>query len=217
MRRITLFAVVALFMSVSAWAQAVPPARATPVPTPASAAVAGQAPTPPAAARPTASSSWQNVKLEFTITDTFGNSPSKKTVSMLVVDRGTGRIRSSMQVKVPMEALSAGMTVVGSYSFTTIVINIDATVTLPSSRGVDLAARGLAPATFGANGQVMLNLTVQYTPDTSVQPVAGAKAASLDESLNLVVWDGKPTLVSQSADPQGDRKVTLEVTATVIR
>jgi hypothetical protein len=31
------------------------------------------------------------------------------------------------------------------------------------------------------------------------------------------VVDGKPTLISQSADPGSDRRVSVEVTATVVR
>jgi hypothetical protein len=37
------------------------------------------------------------------------------------------------------------------------------------------------------------------------------------ESLNLMVTDGKPVIASQSADPRSDRKVTVEVTATVVK
>jgi hypothetical protein len=29
--------------------------------------------------------------------------------------------------------------------------------------------------------------------------------------------DGKPLLISQSADPKGDRRVTVEVTATIVK
>jgi hypothetical protein len=177
------------------------PAVATPAPTPA----AQTTPAAPASS-PMAWSSWQNVKLEFTITDTFGSTPSKKTVSMLVVDHGTGRIRSSMQVKVMQDAQN--------YSYAPISINIDATVTLSPGLRAAAGQRAGLPGT----DQIMLGLTVQYTPDVSYQQTSGnTKPASLDESLNLVVQDGKPTLVSQSADPQGDRKVTLEVTATIVK
>ena len=110
---------------------------------------------------------------------------------------------------------------VESYQYAPITINIDATVTLASARIADLAAKGLVTtaqaAAAGSPGQIMVNLTVQYTPDASYQTSAGSRPASLDESLNIVLQDGKRTLVSQSADPQGDRKVTLEVMATVIK
>ena len=41
--------------------------------------------------------------------------------------------------------------------------------------------------------------------------------AGFSESLNLLVADGKPIVASQSADPRSDRKVTIEVTATVLK
>ena len=155
---------------------------------------------------------WQNVKLDVTITDTLGATPTKKTVTMLIVDHGTGRIRSSMLVPIAQGN--------GSFSMNnSIDINIDANVTLPSARAAELAQKGLAPAQPGAAGQIMLNLTVNYTPEGPTPPSgqSGARPASLDESLNVVVWDGKPTLLAQSADPQSDRKVMLEVTATIIK
>jgi hypothetical protein len=167
-------------------------------------------------------SSWQNVNLEFTITDTFGKTPSKKTVTMLVADRGTGRVRSSMQIQVQMTPGPPG-SIPASYSSRPISMNIDATVTLPSTgrlaeltgRLAELQQRTVG-ATSGRPGQIMLNLTVQYTPDMSVQGSAPTPA-TLDESLNVVVQDGVPTLISQSADPQGDRKVMLEVKATIVK
>jgi hypothetical protein len=39
----------------------------------------------------------------------------------------------------------------------------------------------------------------------------------LTEQLSVFLTDGKPLLVSQSADPRGDRKVTVQVTATVMK
>jgi hypothetical protein len=35
------------------------------------------------------------------------------------------------------------------------------------------------------------------------------------ENLSLVLDEGKPLVVAQSADPVGDRKVTVEVVATI--
>jgi hypothetical protein len=182
----------------------VPPAQGARATAPVAAPAAAQAAAPPT--RDT--SSWQNIRLDFTITDTFGNTPSKKTVTMLIADRGQGRIRSSNQVKGPTNG----------DGYQPISINIDATATLPSARDIELQSRNIIPKTGpDMTGKIMLNLTVQYTPEISLQGSSTAKPASLDESLNVVVQDGKPTLLSQSADPQGDRKVTLEVTATIVK
>ena len=41
--------------------------------------------------------------------------------------------------------------------------------------------------------------------------------ASLNEMLSLILESGKPTIVSQAADPTSDRKITVEVTATILK
>ena len=62
-----------------------------------------------------------------------------------------------------------------------------------------------------------MGLNVQYTPDTPQEPGGSNKPGSLNEALQVVLADGKQTLIAQSADPRGDRKVTLEVTATIVK
>ena len=39
----------------------------------------------------------------------------------------------------------------------------------------------------------------------------------LNQSLTVVLQSGKPMLISQAADPTSDRKVTVEVKATVLK
>jgi hypothetical protein len=63
--------------------------------------------------------------------------------------------------------------------------------------------------------KILLELTVEYRPGMS--PDAKNPAPELSESLRVLLDDGKPLVVSQSADPNSDRKVTLEVKATVLR
>lgn len=134
----------------------------------------------------------QNIRIDVMISDTFGTAPTKKAVTLLVADRQTGRIRSSLSILVPSGA--------GGNTFRSIGINVDA-----------------AP-TVRPDGRVFVTLTLSYTPDNpAVESGAPQKPASIDESMSVVLVDGKPTLLAQSADPQGDRKVTLEVTATVVK
>jgi hypothetical protein len=40
---------------------------------------------------------------------------------------------------------------------------------------------------------------------------------NINESLSVILEDGKPMLISQSADPIGDRKVKVEVKATILK
>jgi hypothetical protein len=41
--------------------------------------------------------------------------------------------------------------------------------------------------------------------------------ATLNEAVSVIVADGKAMQISQSADPRGDRRVAVEVTATVVK
>jgi len=134
----------------------------------------------------------QNIRIDVAIADTFGAAPTKKAVTLLVADRQTGRIRSSLSVAVPNGA--------GGTTYRSIGINVDASPTVRP------------------DGRVFVTLSLSYTPDNpAVESGAPQKPASIDESMSVVLIDGKPTLLAQSADPQGDRKVTLEVTATVVK
>lgn len=64
--------------------------------------------------------------------------------------------------------------------------------------------------------KILLAMTVDYKP-TAPDPKPGASATTLSQSFQVLLADGKPLVVSQSADPNTDRKVKLEVKATVLR
>jgi hypothetical protein len=65
-------------------------------------------------------------------------------------------------------------------------------------------------------GQVSLRMTFEYTPAQSKEPNSG-RAPTLNESITVVLQDGKPLMVSQSADPTTERRVTAELTATILK
>lgn len=71
------------------------------------------------------------------------------------------------------------------------------------------------------DGRIYLRLTVAYLPYLTAQQSqqTGNTVGRTDfsESLSVVVNDGKPITLSQAADPRGDRKVSLQVTASVIK
>ena len=162
------------------------PGQGAPMPPqpPARPGAPGPAMTTPAVQAPASQgpSSWQNIKLDVSITDSLSvEAQAKKTVTMLVLDGRSGQIRST----------GNGM------------VNIDAT---PMIR---------------PDGRIYIHLTIQYLPDLTAQQsqqsqqAGNARLGLLDESLSLIVADGKPILAAQSADPRGDRKVSVEITATV--
>lgn len=171
-------------------APATPAAPAAPA-TQAPAAPATQPPAAPAvAAPPTKAGQLVNVKIEFTITDQrAGAQPAKRTVSLIVADTARGSVRSE----------PSAFQVPGGLQ-----LNVDAQPEIVS------------------NGKIRLNFTFQYAapaPESlsSDTPRGTVLTTNLRESLALVVDDGKPLLVAQSADPTSDRTVSVEVKATILK
>ncbi len=176
------------------------PSAQTPAPSAAAPqAQGGQSGTTPAAAqapsRPPSLSgvalSGVNIRLEITITDTFGAAPQKKTVAMTIMSGQTGMIRTEN-------------TVFGNRA--RVRLNVD------------------AMATAYASGLISTRLTVTYVPAPRVSPASPEAASamdsvpgSLEETVTVVLADGKPLLLTESADPATDRKVTLEATATILK
>ncbi len=155
---------------------------------------------PPAAAAPPAppsprveSAPTQSVRIEVTITDSLSaGAPTKKTVTMLVADNRNGRIRTTNFVRFSDVAGSTPS------QTTPVTLNVDARPTLRT------------------DARILVDLTIEYMPEAPANS-GGLRPSSITESLSALVPDGKSTLISQSADPVTDRKVTIEVTATVVK
>lgn len=163
-------------------------------------------PAPPAPAAPTAPPAPQakpappappakpgqlvNMRIEFTIADRTGERPGdKRTVSLIVADGENGAVRSEP------EALQ-GM---GNYQ-----LNVDARPTLVGNK-------------------IRLAFTLQYSAPLSGEDEkptgrgGTVRRTNLRESLSLILEDGKSLVVAQSAEPNTDRTVTLEVKATILK
>jgi hypothetical protein len=72
------------------------------------------------------------------------------------------------------------------------------------------------------SGLISIRLTFEYTPAMTREVVTsnnstGGRPPRLNESITVVLQDGKPMVVSQSADPANERKVTTELTATILK
>ena len=84
-----------------------------------------------------------------------------------------------------------------------IALNVDATPTLLS------------------DGRIKLQLTLSYDwPGPSDAPTGGGPRVTtmtLQDSVSLILTDGKSMIAAQSADPVGDRQVTVEVKATIMK
>lgn len=139
-----------------------------------------------------------NIRIEMSITDQSGTSaPAKKTVSMIVGDRQRNSIRSSASVRVPSPPPS-----VQSYNYRNVTINVDAHPSIVPKEP----------------NKLLLELGLQYQPKSGGgQEDLEPGMASLNETMSLILESGKPMVVSQAADPTSDRKITVEVTATILK
>ena len=66
------------------------------------------------------------------------------------------------------------------------------------------------------SGVIRLMMGLEYNPRTLGND-APTEWSSLNEQLGVVLQPGKPLLVSQAADPASDRKITVELTATILK
>ena len=82
----------------------------------------------------------------------------------------------------------------------------------PIQIGLNVDARPLV----SVDGPIQLELTLYYYPPQG-KPEAPVLPTELNQSMTIVLQSGKPMLISQSADPASDRKITVEVKATVLK
>jgi hypothetical protein len=147
---------------------------------------------PPAPGQPV------NVRIDLTISDEgAGTAPLKKTVSMTVADRESGQIRSEAYINTNIPGPLGGQSV---------PLHVDAR---PS----------LLP-----DGRIKVHMTLNYNvtfasgarPPTR-EDVVNSLKTEIREQLAFVLENGKPLVVSQSADPISDRRLTVEIKATLLK
>jgi len=129
-----------------------------------------------------------NLRLEFTVTDQIGAAPPvRKTITMNVADGESGRIRTNAEVFRKNTAP------------TIVPLSVDA-----------------YPEIDGTKIRLRASLEYQLLKDAP-EPELPAGKTSITQSVTAILSDGVSTVLSQSADPLTDRKVTLEVKATIIK
>lgn len=132
-----------------------------------------------------------NVQIELTITDQTGaGTPEKKSVSMVVSSGAWGRIRSAGNVKPGPDTPP-----------TVVELNVD------------------ARPFVAVDGPIQMELTLVYRPlgAATTDEYARGRPLPLNQSLTVILQSGKPLVVSQAADPLNDRKIGVEVKATVLK
>jgi hypothetical protein len=129
-----------------------------------------------------------NIRIDLTITDQAGpGEAGKRTVSMIVADRKVGSVRSSGNVQ------TSG----GRFPVT---LNVDASPVIVK------------------DGLMRLDIGLEYVPKPGSENAAsGEGRAQLNERMGLLVESGKPLIISQASDPTSDRKISVELTATILK
>jgi hypothetical protein len=148
------------------------------------------APTPAPVPRP--EPSVANVRIDLTLTDQSGARPAvKKTITLTLADGERGSVRSRPQAVV---SVMAG----APKNLQTLPLNVDAWPTLLGNR-------------------IKLMLTIEYS---SVDQASGSEMtprADVNFSGRVLLDNGRPLIVAEAADPVSDRRVTVEVKATVLK
>jgi len=129
-----------------------------------------------------------NLRLEFTVTDQVGTTPPvKKIITMNVADGESGRIRTNADVYRKNSPV------------TVVPLSVDA---FPTIEG----------------GKIRLRASLEYQLlSPPPEPDLPAGKTSITQSVTSILSDGVSAVLSQSADPLTDRRVTLEVKATIVK
>ena len=72
-----------------------------------------------------------------------------------------------------------------------------------------------ATPTIAEGNRVNLQLTLEYVPEQTGE--SPPRIATINEMITIVLENGKPMVISQAADPSSDRRVTVEVNATILK
>lgn len=128
-----------------------------------------------------------NIQVELTISDQMGTETPEKKVVSFAVADGT-----------PGRVRASGATLIQGN-------------TVPLDLNVDARPRLLA------GDAIRLELTVQYVPVSPGKPEPGPRPTNLNQSLTVILQSGKPMTISRAADPASNRRITVDVTATVLK
>jgi hypothetical protein len=177
-----------------ALAQTPPPKPPPPKAPPAPAAIPEPAPVPPPPPAPPAPPVRKegqaiNIRVETTINETGGNAPPvKKSVIAVAGDGENASVR---------EIASVISTNPGTPNFGPTSLNVDASPTILP------------------NGKIRTRVTMQYAAGQT--PSEPRVKTDVRQTLVLILENGKPLVISEASDPVTDRRVTVEVTATILK
>jgi hypothetical protein len=67
------------------------------------------------------------------------------------------------------------------------------------------------------DNRARVELTIEYRPVAAEADTEKSTTPNVNESLAVILEDGKPMLISQSADPVTDRKVKVEAKVSILK
>jgi len=164
---------------------------------------------PPAVAQPQPAPGRRttNVRFDISIRDEGAGAPPPKNVSLVVAMGTSGSLRSTAPrpgtdsnvpifVAPPANPEKPGEVPYNPFSGPSVPLNVDV----------------FARAQEG--DKIMARVTVEYQPYSKDAKVQSATMRGMAEA-----WfdNGKPMVLSQTADPTSDRRTTIQVTATVLK
>jgi hypothetical protein len=136
-----------------------------------------------------------NVRVDIKLTDRRGGGePITKLVSMTIADRRNGMIRATADARLPGTKAELP---INAFNTRAVPLNID-----------------VAPMIEG--DKVRLHVSLDYNSDNPAD-AAGYPPLSLRQSIDVVADNGRPMVVADAADPVTDRRVQVEITATIVR
>ncbi len=126
-----------------------------------------------------------NVRVELTISEQTGQSPAAKKVVTLMT---SDRQNGSIR---------SGGSVRAGERYRNVSINVDARPTLLRE------------------GALRMDVALEYQPQSTAGGNTEPGLWTVNERVNVILESGKPLLISETFDPTGDRRVTVEIKATV--
>jgi hypothetical protein len=172
-----------------------PPAVVVPQPTPRA------TPKPPQEVSPRSSPGipgGPNIQVEIAIIDQAGSDPPvKKTLNVIAADGQNGSIRSKVTVAVPTHPPGPDPK---EYRYESLPLNVDIKP--------EVTRNGLIRV------WLILNYETFYPAKTSNMPPVRSVVTA---NQFVMLENGKPMTVSQSADAATDRKVSVELKATILK
>jgi hypothetical protein len=129
----------------------------------------------------------QNLKLDLTITDQKSGSAPAVKTVTIVMSDSA------------VSRIRTSGSVLVNGSFRDVVLNID------------------ARAEQVRDGRIRANITIEYKPKAAEAATEQATVPAINEMLTVLLEDGVPLVISQSADPVTDRAVKVEAKATILK